>query len=287
MLSGFILAKSSPKLSGDRKILVTLHSPHEDSYTIAITANGIIENYTLEDFITRFENNIPEPQFEISIHRPVVQNTHRFNLDLPWGQKLYVGNLPKNVFFEITVLTATGNAWIENNHVFIVFKDGNAYPYHFSAIAEFIDLPSGRKLIGDIRFNSAELAKALTQKFETLRQNHVAETISTSIQNLVYGFALVLIAIMFTPLGLVHPTLPKPQEQYLTVVWQGTSVQIGDEVVVTYRDGNGDTSIFTGPVINSSTSMLIVGNEQAYVNVDIRQLLGKILFKIPFIGKLL
>lgn len=287
MLTGFILDKNSPQLASDQRILISLRSASDPTYTIAITPNGVINDYSIDDFVDRVVNNVPKKEFEIGIHRAVFHSNHKFIFELPWGQKLVIGDLPKGVFFEITVLRATGNTYQEKNHVFIILKDGNAYAYNFNQISDVLGLTDNKSLFDDFKISSSEIARVLTQKFDSLRQNHAAESISNSFQNTLYVLSLFLFLVMFTPLGFVHPTKPAPENNNIILVWQGTKVSPGDEVAVIYRESNQDIETYIGQVQDQSSSTVVITTDQNFLEADNRQLLGKVLLRIPFIGKLL
>ena len=119
MFTGFQLDTTSKQLPLGVRIVVTLNSQDEESFTFAITPQGISRNFKPE-----IAGPQPVASDVVTIEHTPSSLAHRFIIHLPEDQRIFIGDFPQRVAFEITIERQAITYWLPSNRVLVVV-DGN------------------------------------------------------------------------------------------------------------------------------------------------------------------
>lgn len=119
MFTGFQLDTTSKPLPLGVRIVVTLNSQDEEPFTFAITPLGISRNFKPE-----IAGPQPVASDIVTVERTPSSLGHRFIIHLPEDQRIFIGDFPQRVAFEITIERQAITYWLPSNKVLVVV-DGN------------------------------------------------------------------------------------------------------------------------------------------------------------------
>lgn len=119
MLTGFEIDTKAKSLPFGVRILVSLMAKDESPFTVAILTHGVEQ-----DFYSAPVQIKPYPADEISVQATPLSIGHRYIINLPEEQRIFVGDFPNRVAFEITVQRFHQVSWFATNRVLAIF-DGS------------------------------------------------------------------------------------------------------------------------------------------------------------------
>lgn len=105
----------------------------------------------------------------------------------------------------------------------------------------------------------------------------IAQRVASAVATVLVFF---LGAVAVTPLGLVHPAAPENASNNLVLIWSQNGYAVGDQVIVIDQS----LGLVEAKVENPSSTMVGVINETGSYTLDIGQVQGKVIFKIPGLG---
>lgn len=130
MITGFQLDTSTKPVPLGVRVILTLSSPGEESFTFAISAGGVFQNYTHQPTPPK-----PNPNDEIWVERTPSSKTHRFIIHTPGNQKILIGDFPIKISFEVIAERNIVNGWMTTNKVLIVLENND---YKIFQAREFV-----------------------------------------------------------------------------------------------------------------------------------------------------
>ena len=99
------------------------------------------------------------------------------------------------------------------------------------------------------------------------------------------GFCLIAFAVFsFTPLSWVSLDQPENEKFNVAISLPIAEPTVGDNVVATLVDVDGNYFNYAGKVENKSKDTYLVSNAETIIQVDATQIKGRVVIKIPFVG---
>ena len=96
----------------------------------------------------------------------------------------------------------------------------------------------------------------------------------------IFSFAL----FSFTPLSLIPLDQPENEKFNVAITLPVAQPTIGDVVVASLVDLNGDSYNYIGSIENKSKNTYLLSNSENFVQVDENQIKGRVVISIPFLG---
>lgn len=99
------------------------------------------------------------------------------------------------------------------------------------------------------------------------------------------GFSLITFAVFsLTPLSWVPLDQPENEKFNVVISLPIAEPSVGDNVVATLIDVDGNSFNYVGKVENKSKDTYLVSNAETIIQVDATQIKGRVLINIPFVG---
>ena len=115
MITGFQLDSKSKSVPVGLRIVLTLRSPDKDTFTLAISALGVIQNYAHQPRPPK-----ADPKDEVWIEPTPESKSQRFVIHTPGNQRILLGDFPFQIAIEISVEREVPTGWLTTNKVLIV-----------------------------------------------------------------------------------------------------------------------------------------------------------------------
>lgn len=115
MITGFQLDSKSKSVPVGLRIVLTLRSPDKDTFTLAISALGVIQNYAHQPRPPK-----PDPKDEVWIEPTPESKRQHFIIHTPGNQRILLGDFPFQIAIEISIEREVPTGWLTTNKVLIV-----------------------------------------------------------------------------------------------------------------------------------------------------------------------
>lgn len=99
------------------------------------------------------------------------------------------------------------------------------------------------------------------------------------------GFCLITFAVFsLTPLSWVPLDQPQNEKSSVAITLQVTDPTVGDNVVASLVDVEGNSFNYVGDVENKSKNTYLLSNDENFIQVDETQIKGRVVTTIPLVG---
>lgn len=296
MLTGFQLDSNSKSVPFGTRIVVTLSSPGEDSFTFAISSGELIQNY-----ISKPSSPKPQLSDEIWLEPTPDSDTQRFVIHTPEGQRIIVGDFPDPVSFEITVERKFANKWMTTNKVLVVVEKNKNQIFQareFAPKSEALEVESEKKIINEslpkpeadevIESDNLINEELVQINYELIEPNDDPIPPQRKSFRRTRNFALIILIFLgifiLTPLSLVHPEIPEDEKSKIVIVLPVKEPIVGQTIAASLNDSDGKISDYLGVVENKSKDTYLLRNGENFIQVNVTQIQGRVVISIPLVG---
>jgi len=310
----FWFSHQTNEITSDLNILVYAISSGENTRYLHLSSKGLESGSSLERFWTK----VPPvgPGNDVVRFEPVDTFNVAGVMMFAEGQQLFVGDLPDDVKLEIFTWRSSDRRLVLTGRVLLTLRAGSAqvfvrqkevdasyiesYKDHEIAEVESADtavdafdvvtheIDSSLDVLETEQEGSvlAELIDDVEprmnrrpKKFWNNKRARLATAIVRTIFLCAFGFVTLLV---LTPLGITHPSLPQDSSSLVITLPPGPSVHAGEEVVVVIGQ-----DIVRGTVSKIGSSTIQIINGSSMTEVQIQDVVGRVVVSIPLIGRLL
>lgn len=284
MSRGIEIDALSVPIEAGLRIVLSIENANQTVESFEISKHGVL--IPIQDKILESKNLVPHPLVtdKISISKIKASKLYAISIELPGKQRIFVSKELKDCSISIHVFRQFVDAWHPTNLVMLVISSSGNVLYQdkrflagapeqpIELVIEEASIP--RKEIEVVEEESNLAAPdPVRPKFNF---KGVARGVALTL-------ALIIALIIVTPLSLVHPNKLENQMSSIYLVWPTKNPSVGSEVL----GFDENQLVYVAEVHSNEGGIILLKIDEYYIQTGLDQIMGKVVFQIPLLGKLI